>query len=70
MRQKQLRKMLLLILLLVSDHKRVGKCWTYQTVGPNEHLNIAPPIDAVNLNFVCESEITFTFLFLRRKTTC
>jgi len=38
-------------------------------VGPNEHLNIAPTIDAVNLKFVCESDIAFTFLFLRRKTT-
>jgi len=46
-----------------------GKCGTYETVGPNEHLNIAPPIHAVNFNFLCESEIAFTFLFLRRKTT-
>jgi len=30
-------------------------------------VDTAPPIDAVNLNFVCESEIAFTFLFLRRK---
>jgi len=30
----------------------------------------APPTDAVNLNFMCESEIVFTFLFLRGKTTC
>ena len=46
------------------------KCGTYGTMGPNEHLNFVPRTDAVNLNFMCEIEIAYTFLFLRGKTTC
>jgi len=44
------------IFIFVEYKYMEGKCGTYETVGPREHLNIPPPVDARLLSppFSCE----------------